>query len=407
VCLHPHPAEQWGAAGPVFTVADIFRTHGPDYDRAHALPPLVARVLRDVIACRTAALGGHLEVCDHCGLEHPAYNSCRNRHCPTCQALRQARWIEERKARILPVHYFHVVFTLPDELRPVALVNPKVVLDLLFDAASRTLLDLGRDPDRLGGTLGLTAVLHTWARDMGYHPHLHCIVTGGALSADGSRWAAARGRFLFPVAVMGALFRGKFLAGLDAAWRAKKLSLAGSAADLDAPGAFEHLRDRLYRKRWVVFSKRPFGGPEQVIRYLGRYTHRVAISSGRLLDVTDDSVTFRTRGDGTVTLAPDEFIRRFLLHVLPPEFRKIRHYGILSPAGVRSLLPRARTLLGQADVPAPLDPVPDDEPWEDLVEHLAAPEARLCPACKVGHLVRRRALPPIREHLPPMPLDTS
>lgn len=328
------------------TVADIFRRHGPAYLRDHTLTPGQAKVLRAVIACRTAALGGHLDVCLDCGHAHPFYNSCRDRHCPNCQSRAAKEWLQRRLERVLPTHYFHVVFTLPEPLRPVALANPKLIYDLLFAAATDTLKELATT--HLDTQLGITAVLHTWTRDMLLHPHLHCVVTGGGLSLDATRWVACRDKFLFPVKVMGALFRGKFMDGLVRAQKAGKLHFAGTSAHLADPVAFAKMRNQLYRTDWVVFAKRPFGGPRQVIRYLSRYTHRVAISDARIRKVTDDRVVISTRKGRSCTMRPEEFIRRFLLHVLPPDFRKIRHYGLLAPANMNTRLVTARRLLDEA-----------------------------------------------------------
>lgn len=297
--------------------------------------------MRAIETCRTSVLGGHLYECPTCGDEQPAYNSCRDRHCPKCQAGQQARWIVQRQARILPTHYFHVVFTVPDLLAPLALRHRERFFSLLFAAASQTLLELGRDPKRLGAQLGITAVLHTWTRDLRFHPHLHCVVTGGGLTSDGAHWRSARENHLLPVQVLSKLFRGKLLAALDAAWKKGELL----CPDLAEPRAFSRLKDALYKKKWVVYAKRPFGGPEQVFAYLGRYTHRVAISNQRLLHFDENAVRFVTRGAGTATLHPQEFIRRFLLHVLPPGFVKIRHFGLLAAGNVNTKLATARRLL--------------------------------------------------------------
>lgn len=324
-------------------MAEVFRRHGPTHLCQHTLPPAQAKVLRAVIGCRTAALGGHLDVCLDCGHAHPAYNSCRDRHCPTCQSNAAKRWLEGRLERVLPTHYFHVVFTLPKPLRAVALANPKIIYDLLFSAATDTLQELAAS--RLDAQLGITAVLHTWTREMLLHPHLHCVVTGGGLARDKSRWLACRDAFLFHVKVMGPLFRGKFLDGLVRAHKAGKLRFVGSSSHLADPVAFAQMRSRLYKTSWVVFAKRPFGGPRQVIAYLARYTHRVAISDARIRAVTEDRVVISTRKGRSCTM---QFARRFLLHVLPPDFRKIRHYGLLAPANINTRLATARRLLEEA-----------------------------------------------------------
>jgi hypothetical protein len=308
-----------------------------------------------------------------------SYNSCRNRHCPKCQSLSQAKWIEERMLRILPTNYFHVVFTLPRSLAPIARSTPRAIYDLLFAASSKTLLALGRDPERLGGQLGVTSVLHTWTRKLELHPHVHCIVTGGGLAEDGQRWIVARGkdRYLFPVKVLSALFRGKFVAGLE------RLFSSGELGDVTSAD-FELLKKRLYDHDWIVYAKKPFAGPEQVYRYLGRYTHRVGISNQRLREITDDAVTFVTRGDATVTLSHDDFLARFLLHVLPHGYVKIRHFGLMAASNAKTKLEDARRLLGGSPPPV-VDA--DSRSWEDFYERLTGVDLRKCPACKTA-LVR-------------------
>jgi hypothetical protein len=335
--------------------------------------------MRDIEACRTAQLGGHLDLCLDCGHQRPAYNSCRNRHCPKCQSLDQERWLDGRLETILPVPYFHVVFTLPGELAPLTLHNRRLVFALLFRAASETLLTLGRDPKRLGGQLGITIVLHTWTRNLRFHPHVHCIVTGGGLSADGERWLEARQSYLFPVKVLSRLFRGKIL---DALTRAHEQALLDLPDELVGEHAFAKLRSRLYDKEWVTYAKPPFAGPEQVFAYLGRYTHRVGLSNRRILDVQPDSVTLRTRGDDSVTLQPQELIRRFLLHILPRGFVKIRHFGLVASSNVKTRLETARRLLAEQ---APrIEPPRDAEScndWRTLLEQLTGVDPTVCPAC--------------------------
>lgn len=407
---HPHPAGRRGGGRPAFEVADIFRTFGPAYLRDHVLSQSEERVLRAVIACRTAELGGHLDQCPACGYEHPSYNSCRDRHCPTCQALDQAKWIAGRQQRVLPVHHFHVVFTLPSELRPLARSNPKQVYDLLFKAVSQTLLTLGKD--RLGALLGITAVLHTWTRDMQLHPHLHCIVTAGGLSLDGERWVPSRTDYLFPVEVMRRLLRGKVLDGLKRAYKAGKLAFHGTSADLAESPAFQAMIDRLYGKKWVLYAKRPFGGSDQVLTYLGQYTHRVAISSYRIAEVDGERITIRTRDERTTRLSGDEFIRRFLLHILPKGFRKIRHYGLMASTNVPTRLAQARELLApevapeiQQDETSNHDP--DPETWVDLLELLVGEHARLCPRCREARMLRIAEIPPTPIADDPGYLDSS
>jgi hypothetical protein len=340
-------------------------------------------VLRDIERCRTAALGGHLDVCDHCGYTAPSYNSCRNRHCPKCQGLAQAKWIAEREERILPVRHFHVVFTLPSELHALVRYRREELFGLLFACASQTLLELGRDERHLGAELGLTAVLHTWTRELLFHPHVHCIVTGGGLAQDAHHWVDSRKKFLFPVKVMGALFRGKFLDRLrDAHAQGTFAGFRG----FEDPEGFDRLMCAIARKDWVVYAKRAFGGPEQVYRYLGRYTHRVGIANSRLVSLRDGAVTFRTKNGKTLTLAAIEFLRRFLLHVLPARFVKMRHYGLLAPGNVNTKLAQARTLLEARRATAVTSSAPSGR---DILDALTGVEARRCPRCLVGLLHRQ------------------
>lgn len=299
-------------------------------------------------ACRTESLGGHVDTCTRCGHTVASYNSCGDRHCPECQSFSQAKWIDGRKERILPTGYFHVVFTLPSELRSLAMCNPSVVYDILLKAAAETLLELGKDPKYIGGLLGLTAVLHTWTRELISHPHGHFIVTAGGLAPNGESWAASKPGFLFPVRVLGKLFRGKFLHALGRARYKGMLEFAGNCADLEKDECFKAMMSKLYRKKWVVYCKEPFGGPSAVFEYLGRYTHRVGLSNQRLISIDDNAVTFYTKGGNTKTLEPIEFIRRFLLHILPKGFTKIRHFGLLAPANVNTKLEKAKVLLTEA-----------------------------------------------------------
>ena len=370
--------------------------------RTHVLLPEQHAVLRAIQRCRTAELGGHADVCEACGHVEVAYNSCRDRHCPKCQSLAQARWIERRMQRVLPTQAFHVVFTLPSELHGVALQNREKIFNLLFASAAEALLELGRDPKWLGADLGITSVLHTWTRDLRFHPHVHCIVTGGGLSPDGERWISTRPGFLLPVRVLGALFRGKFLARLARLYEDGELRLEGAASALADPARFARLRDKLYRTRWVVYAKMPFGGPEQVFRYLGRYTHRVGLSNRRLVSLDERGVTFRTRGEGTVALAPEEFLRRFLLHVLPKGFVKIRHHGLMAPGNVSTRLATARRLL-EGTVESPNETTTPQPPRSfcELLLALTGIDIRRCRLC--GGTVARHPL----ALLPPVPPDTS
>jgi putative transposase/transposase-like zinc-binding protein len=345
-------------------VADIFRAAGPAYRAAHAghLSLHQLKVMSAIEHCRTAALGGHVEACEDCGQWRIAYNSCRNRHCPRCQGAAARTWLAEREADLLPVGYFHVVFTLPVEVANIAFQNKALVYDLLFKAASETMLTIAADPKHLGARIGITAVLHSWGSAMMHHPHVHMIVPGGGIAPDGSRWVSSRPAFLLPVRVLGKLFRRLFLTRLVALHEAGRLSFFGSIAHLAERRAFLRHLAAVRRTRWVVYAKAPFAGPAAVLAYLSRYTHRVAISNRRLIRFDESGVTFRYkdyRRDGVdrqqvMTLAIDEFIRRFLLHVLPRGFHRIRHYGLLAGSARKASLALARELL---DVAAP----PDDE----------------------------------------------
>jgi hypothetical protein len=370
-------------------VAEIFRRHFDAFRYRHVPTQHSERVARDVMRCRTAALGGHLDVCSSCGFERPAYNSCRNRHCPKCQTLRQLRWVQKRMTRILPVHYFHVVFTLPSELQALIRQNRALLYDLMLRSAAQSLETLALDPKWLGHSakLGVTCVLHTWTRELTFHPHVHCIVTGGGLSIDGERWISAPPDFLFPVHVLGRLFRGKFLAGLAA------LATSGKLKDDACDRAARRRRQRLYEQSWVAYAKRPFGGPEQVFRYLGNYTHRVAISNSRLLKLDNEQVLFRTRGQATTSCSPIEFIGRFLAHVLPPRFVKIRHFGLFAAVHVHHQLEQARLLLKRAPANQQLDDPPPassiaDLDFAELLLRLTGTDLAKCPNCDGRTMVR-------------------
>jgi hypothetical protein len=350
-------------------VADIFRTAGPTYRIAHAghLSLHQLKVMSAIEHCRTATLGGHVEACTDCGHWRIAYNSCRNRHCPRCQGAAARTWLAEREADLLPVGYFHVVFTLPAEVAAIAFHNKALLYDLLFRAASDTMLTIAADPRHLGARIGITAVLHTWGSTMTHHPHVHMIVPGGGIALDGSRWIVSRPAFLLPVRVLGKLFRRLFVTRLIALHDAGRLVFFGATAHLTERRAFLRHLAPVRKKRWVVYAKAPFAGPEAVLAYLSRYTHRVAISNSRLLSFDEDGVAFRYkdyRRDGAdrqqaMTLSADEFIRRFLLHVLPKGFHRIRHYGLLAGGTRKTTLALARTLLAIAPLPDNGEP---DEP---------------------------------------------
>ena len=336
-------------------VADVFRRHGPEWRAAQAghLDRMQRRVMGAIEACRTAALGGHMRRCDGCGHAEIAYNSCRNRHCPKCQGGARAAWVAARRAELLPVPYFHVVFTLPAAAGEIAFHNKAVVYGILFRAAAETLRTIASDPRHLGAEIGGVAVLHTWGQALQHHPHVHCIVPGGGLSPDGTRWIACPPGFFLSVKVLGRLFRRLFLGHLARAFRAGTLRFFGDLAPLTDAGAFAAHCAMLRGIDWVVYAKRPFGGPEQVLAYLGRYTHRVAIANSRLVGMADDKVSFRWkdyRQEGrqkVMTLDAGEFMRRFLLHVLPPGFHRIRHFGIMANSHRAARLARCRRLLAE------------------------------------------------------------
>lgn len=384
---------------PPLEVADIFRQHGHDFQFTHKLSPEQRRVMRAIERCRTAALGGHVEQCDACGHQRIAYNSCRNRHCPKCQSLAKARWLQARLADLLPVEYFHVVFTLPEQLAAVALQNKRVVYNLLFAAASETLRTIAADSRHLGADIGFLAVLHTWDQTLRHHPHLHCVVPGGGLSPDGKCWRSCRRGFFLPVNVLARLFRCLFLQGLARAYERGKLSFHGSCTFLTKPTAFNRLLKSVHAREWWVYAKPPFGGPAQVLAYLGRYTHRVAISNHRLLSLQHGKVSFscRDRRHGEVksimTLSADEFIRRFLLHVLPRGFQRIRQFGLLANRR-RDELVRCRQLLGATDQ--------RDESlcqnYKTLYQTVTGTSLRQCPACRTGTMKFFSALVPLHNY---------
>lgn len=360
------------------------REHGEAFRRSHRLTADQAAVLRDIEQCRTAALGGHLEICVRCGFEHPAYNSCRNRHCPKCQCLAAEKWIAARSARVLPARHFHVVFTLPGELRPLARYRPSLVFDMLFAAAAASLQELARDPQHIGVELGITAVLHTWTRDLRLHPHVHCIVTAGGLSLDGAHWVRTPKDFLLPVKALGALLRGKCLAAL------RRAHARGSFAgfdDFQDPEGFDRLMTKLAsHQRWGVYAKKPFRRVDHVLKYLGRYTHRVGIANSRLVSLVDGVVTFRTKDGKTVSLGAESFLARFVQHVLPRGFVKIRHYGLYAPGNVAGKLAKARLLLTPKQ--ATSQPSSARTSYAEQLRELTGRDVDRCPRCG-GPLVRR------------------
>jgi Putative transposase/Transposase zinc-binding domain len=389
-----------GRERPAVEVADVIREHGTAFLAKYGTLLTVAqrKALRDLAACRTAALGGHVEHCLDCGHERIAYNSCRNRHCPKCQALARARWLDQQAEHLLPVEYHHVVFTLPAALGDLARANPAVVYDLLMRSAAATLREVAANPQRLGASVGVLMVLHTWGQNLHHHPHVHCVVTGGGLSCDATgkvdaspRWLACRPGFFLPVRVLSRVFRGKLLAGLAAAFDQGRLFLPGVFHRLADPGCRAAWWETLYKHDWVVYSKRPFGGPAQVLKYLARYTHRVAISNSRLVELRDGRVTFRykdyadDRRQKTMTLSADEFLRRFVQHVLPKGFVKIRHYGLLANRQRQARLAECRRLLLVVNMTAVL-------PGVETAPLTPAPPP-CCPHCGGTRLVYRALVP--------------
>lgn len=381
---------------PHWEVADIVRQHSDEYLARYGASVDQRRVLRAIANCRTAVLGGHIETCSACEHERIAYNSCRNRHCPKCQAAARAQWMQQREAELLPVPYFHVVFTLPEELTALALQNPRVVYGILFRAASQTLLEVAANPRHLGAEIGFLAVLHTWGQTLMPHPHLHCVVPAGGLAGDGSQWVAGRSNFFLPVRVLSRVFRGKFLNLLKRAFAKHMLTFHGQLSELADPGHFASRLNRAARREWVVYAKPPFGGPTQVLKYLARYTHRVAIANSRLRNLEHGQVTFRykdyARGNEqrTMTLTATEFLRRFLLHVLPRGLMRIRHYGFMANRFRQEKLDLCRTLL---DCPSP--PVPENDSDKEgsqtsapSTPSLCSPSVcSVCPACGIAALV--------------------
>jgi hypothetical protein len=400
-------------------VADVFRHFGAAWRAEHAgqLSRGHLRVMGAIETCRTAALGGHAEACGDCGHLHISYNSCRNRHCPKCQGLERAEWLADRQAELLPVPYFHVVFTVPSAVAEIAFQNKAVVYDILFRAAAETLRTIAGDPNHLGAEIGFIAVLHSWGQTLQYHPHLHCIVPGGGISPDNQRWIACRPGFFLPVRVLSRLFRRRFLEQLDAAFAAGRLGFYAELAELRDSDAFAHHLASTREQDWVVYAKPPFGGPEQVLAYLGRYTHRVAIANSRLVAIGENTVSFRWKDyrhhdkAKVMTLEADEFIRRFLLHVLPPGLHRIRHYGFLANGQRAAKLALVRQLLA---VPPPEQPEQAVD-YRERVRQLTGRDLDICPECG-GRMITLGSFKPFRpvkperrarpEHAPAQ-VDTS
>jgi len=408
-------------------VADVLRTYGPAFLKrsGHALSARQKQVLKDITLCRTAALGGHVDACDQCGHRRISYNSCRNRHCPKCQAMASAEWMTQRAADLLPVPYFHVVFTLPEAIASLALQNKQVLYDILFRAASQTLLQIAADPKHLGAQIGFFLVLHTWAQNLHHHPHVHGVIPGGGIAPDGSCWiSCTKGRkhFFLPVKVLSRVFRGKFLDLLRRAFKRGELSFYGKLEGLGDPQAFERWLRTSYKTDWVVYVKPPFGGPVHVLKYLARYTHRVAISNRRLIDIENGRVRFRWKdyADGRIqkimTLDAKEFIRRFLLHVLPKGFVRIRHYGFLANRHRKEKLARCRELIRFTEDRQPASGAEAAAPSDILADLQAGDPKRpgSCPMCGTGEMVLIEILKPIpgcriarQGCVPILGLDTS
>jgi hypothetical protein len=395
---------------PRLEVGDVFRRYGEIFRQQHAgsLSRAQLRVMTAIECCRTAALGGHIEQCDQCHFQRIAYNSCRDRHCPKCQSLARAQWIEDRQAELLDTQYFHVVFTVPEEIAAIAFQNRKVVYDILFRATSETLRTIAVDPKHLGAEIGFFAVLHSWGQNLMFHPHLHCVVPGGGLSPDGNRWIPCRKGFFLPVRALSRLFRRLFVESMEKAFDAGQLQFFSALEELRDPTAFRRLLGRVRSREWVVYAKKPFAGPQQVLDYVGRYTHRVAISNNRILNIEDGLVTFRYKDyrDGsqqrTMTLAADEFIRRFLLHVLPEGFHRIRYYGFFGARYRKEKLEQCRQLLGM--VPREPESKMAELDYRDRYQALTGSSLWECPACHRGRMIVIREIPP--RSIPTIP-DTS
>jgi Putative transposase/Transposase zinc-binding domain len=389
---------------PGLEVAEVFRSCRDAFLQQYGagLTPVQRRALDDLVACRTAALGGHILECPECGHQEVSYNSCGNRHCPKCQGTAAARWLEAQAADLLDTPYFHVVFTLPGALGPIAVHNPREVYGLLMRATAGTLLEVAADPDHLGAEVGVLAVLHTWGQNLTLHPHVHCVVTGGGLAPDESRWVAGRGDFFLPVRVLGRVFRGKFLSGLRAAFERGRLRFPGALAPLSGSDRFNALLSEVVRTEWVVYAQAPFGGrAETVLKYLARYTHKAAISNHRLVDLTDGRVSFRWKDyahggrQGIMTLDAVEFVRRFLMHVLPSGFVRVRHYGLLANRHRQEKLARCRELLGMVVTPQAGTAPSEPDPVMPTVPEATVTPTRVCPRCGAGRMVAVAEFPPM------------
>lgn len=382
-------------AGNKYEVAGIFRKYSKEYIDRHKQPAYILKTIGAIQKCRTSELGAHVHKCDNCGYKKISYNSCRNRHCPKCQHLAKEKWIAQRKKELLPVKYFHIVFTIPDELNQIVLQNKKILYDILFKSSSQTLIKLGKDEKHIGGETGIIAVLHTWGQNLMEHPHLHCIVTGGGLSQNGNKWEepkrTKRNDFFIHVNVISDLFKKKFLYYLKKSYETGQLRFEGNIAAFNQASGFKELINKLYSKKWITYCKMPFGGPEKVINYLGRYTHRVAISNHRIKNIEDGKVTFSYKdyrdcnNEKEMTLEAGEFIRRFLLHVLPDNFYKIRYYGILSSRKKKTILAKCRQILR-------IENSNEEEfealkSWKEILYKLTGIDVTQCPKCKKGRMM--------------------
>jgi hypothetical protein len=391
-------------------VADIFRRFGQAYRQAHSLCRGQLRAMSAIELCRTAVLGGHVEQCDACGHQRITYNSCRDRHCPKCQSLARAHWLEERQAELLEVEYFHVVFTVPEPVAAIAYQNKKLLYDILFHASAETLRTIAADPQHLGAEIGFLTILHTWGQNLLHHPHVHCVVPGGGISPDGEHWIACRPGFFLPVRVLSRLFRRLFLEQLHRAFKAGELHFYSQLEPLQRAQAFAAYLAPAAGAEWVVYAKPPFGGPRQVLAYLGRYTHRVAISNNRLLSMDDGQVAFLWKDykhgatPKPMSLAAEEFIRRFLMHILPHGFQHIRHYGFLANRCRETKLATCRHLIG-APIATVEEPA-EREDYRDRYERLTGQSLRDCPICGKGHMLCIETFPvgSLPRLLPP---DTS
>lgn len=405
-CEAHHMAKSPGETDTHLELADILRRFAPSFAQTHSVSLFEQRIIDDLTACRTASLGGHIDHCSQCGFERQSYNSCRNRHCPKCQTLTKMRWVEARRAELLPTPYFHTVFTLPHELNPLVLTNKRLLLGLLFRSASETLLDFGKG--RLGGQLGAIMILHSWDQRLQPHFHVHALVPGGALADQGQTWNPTSTAFLFPVKALSTVFRAKYRDGLKELYAEQALRFPGATLDLETPRNFNRFVKQLCQKKWVVYAKAPFGGPERTLSYLGRYTHRVAISNHRLLDIQGNQIrfTFRNRQQGDrveiAQLEAHTFIKRFLCHVLPPGFVRIRHYGLLANRCKAYTLPLCRQAMGHIASPPPSEP----QSVAQAMQSWTGIDITRCPAC--GHQPLERiplptTLGPTRNRDPPPP----